>query len=425
MVPERSMIARAAVLLVFVAGGCFDPRIPECRIRCGSGSPACPAGRSCESDGFCHAPGEPLCGAVADAPVTGADGPPADAAKPKCGDGLFAPGEICLANPTTFPLVGGAPTRIALGDFDDDDDLDLALAVPTGVVTVRNDWPDLVINSIEKLSSSGGIDSVQIDGAGGDEILVTDPIAMQLVVLSFAGKTLSKNPANLSVQPLGVDSGDLNSDGDMNAFVVANDSLRVFGTLTGMPPSVTITQGIDIGTTDVAAFSLGDDALLDVATISTDTSTIRLFRGGAGMLEDVGGITSSATLTGDLDAADLDGDGNDDLVAARFGGLDVHHGDGNGNFASSAILNGSNTSAVALGDLDQDGNLDFMFTDRDGDQLAVALANDDRSVRDIESFMTCDMPSDVAVADLDRDGDLDVIVACPTMTALWVYQYDR
>jgi alpha-tubulin suppressor-like RCC1 family protein len=71
---------RRAVLVAVMLGGvavagCYRPELGPCAVRCDE-STACPASLSCESDGFCHAPGEALC--LPDAQTPDAEPPDAE-----------------------------------------------------------------------------------------------------------------------------------------------------------------------------------------------------------------------------------------------------------------------------------------------------------------------------------------------------------
>lgn len=112
-------------------------------------------------------------------------------------------------------------------------------------------------------------------------------------------------------------------------------------------------------------------------------------------------------------AGDLDGDGDIDFVIGDFFGSDrVYFNDGSGTFYDSGqrLGNDYHTWKMALGDLDGDGDLDLVAASR-WDQPLIVYFNDGNGQftnpgMDLGLFDAYD----VKLADVDADGDIDIIV---------------
>jgi len=111
-------------------------------------------------------------------------------------------------------------------------------------------------------------------------------------------------------------------------------------------------------------------------------------------------------------SADLDGDGNPDLLSVVSGlGLAVRLGDGAGGFG--AVTTTADIGTCGLGDFDADGTLDVVY--------AAALDNANVSYRLGTGTGSFGAPvflggpfvviSDFAVGDVDGDGDVDVVAS--------------
>ena len=122
----------------------------------------------------------------------------------------------------------------------------------------------------------------------------------------------------------------------------------------------------------------------------------------------------------DLLSADVDGDGDTDLVSAASATdrIYLHRNDGtpgNGGWATNTVTDlADNVRGVAAGDLDRDGDLDLVSASYNDD--AVAWYENDGTpgsgqwTRRLIST-GAGGANDVVVADFDRDGDLDVACA--------------
>ena len=134
------------------------------------------------------------------------------------------------------------------------------------------------------------------------------------------------------------------------------------------------------------------------------------FGGGA----DLPGLTSGGHL---LSTADLDGDGDLDVVlstnTAGQTAASVRFNQGNGTFAGGselAITGG--TGAFALGDIDGDGDADFMTTGFSTGGIYTCLNLGNGSFGSATTYQLGNYPASIALADIDGDGDLDLLGGC-------------
>lgn len=130
------------------------------------------------------------------------------------------------------------------------------------------------------------------------------------------------------------------------------------------------------------------------------------------------GLSSSAVARGDFN-----NDGRLDLLVTGLAGIDANNfpiyrsqvwrNSGNGNFTNvQAGLPGVNTGAVALGDFDNDGNLDLLLT---GYSSTGAVAQVWRNLgngtfTNLNAGLPGVLYSSVACGDFDGDGWLDILL---------------
>jgi hypothetical protein len=121
---------------------------------------------------------------------------------------------------------------------------------------------------------------------------------------------------------------------------------------------------------------------------------------------------------------DVDGDDDLDLVVANAavgtdelpGTISVHLNDGDGLYdpedaPPAAYEAGQYPLAVALGDLDRDGDLDLAVASRDSDSATVKLNRGNGTFAGAAFFGGNRQPRSIAMGDLDGDGDLDLALA--------------
>lgn len=224
--------------------------------------------------------------------------------------------------------------------------------------------------------------------------------------------------------------GDVDNDGTLDAFVANDGPNRVWLNPSG--DGRLSDSGQRLGTAHSRDVALGDvdrDGNLDavVANIQPDApDAVWINQGGAqggtpGQFAD-GGRTLGGAEDGALALGDVDGDGNLDAVTAQAQGSPpsnhVWLNDGTGAFRESGQVVGTgDTTALALGDLDGDSDLDI-FVANDSAPGQVWLNQGGAQGGTAGHFVTTNgqdditgSTQDVALGDLDNDGDLDAFLA--------------
>ncbi len=329
-----------------------------------------------------------------------------------------------------------------LGDVcDDDDDNDgLADVVETDTGTYEN-FDDTGTDPLDADTDGDGV------GDGAEIAAGTDP--------NDATDVMSSVPFDPAPQP-GVAgpalndgvAADIDGDGDMDLVFGASDTDTV-GWLendgqdpagftphivTEDPDGVGGVEGFADGVTSVAVGDLDRDGDLDLMSASENDDQIAWYESDGGspptftprVIVDTGSGAASAEAASSVIAADIDGDGNLDVLSASTNDDTVAWYENDGatlptftprNIADATLgVNRPNdATSVSVADLDGDGDIDVLASalsddkvdwyENDGSPGAVG----DWTVRTIATGANA--ARDVVAADLDRDGDIDVVVA--------------
>jgi len=172
---------------------------------------------------------------------------------------------------------------------------------------------------------------------------------------------------------------------------------------------------------DVTPIDFNQDGKMDLAfTIffSTDEGKIALWRndGGPGLVfhDEIAFADARPYAIG---SGDLDADGMTDLVAsdASYNRVFVLRATGPGTFAPAIILQGDSATngsvGVALGDLDNDGDLDVAATSWGTNKVNVWKNAGGGTFGPRATFAVSYQPRDVAIGDFTGDGFADLAVA--------------
>jgi predicted outer membrane repeat protein/VCBS repeat-containing protein len=179
------------------------------------------------------------------------------------------------------------------------------------------------------------------------------------------------------------------------------------------------TQVVPIGApAGSTALALGDadgDGSIDLLLAGPDG--LRLWRN-----DGLGALTADAAVFGTsgvttLAFGSLTPAAALDVVAIDASGdLEIWANDGTGVFALAQTVSSVAATAIALGDLDADGDLDVLVATSSGNR--VYLNNGSGLFTLGASFGTAAGVS-VALGDLDLDGSLDAVVASPAGSSVW------
>ncbi len=277
-----------------------------------------------------------------------------------------------------------------------------------------------------------GLFAADVDGDGDLDVLASseddDTVAWYVNDGTPAVGPWTKRVISLTADgPLSVYAGDVDGDGDLDVLSTSiNDDVLAWYENDGTPSDGGWTARDIAPTADypwrVYTADLDGDGDLDVLSASENDDTVAWYENDG--TPDNGGwtardITTAADGATSVYAADLDGDGDLDVLSSSFFGDRIawYENDGTpavGMWTARDIAAADGAKEVYVADVDGDGDLDVLSASFYDDAI-VWYENDgtpgDGGWSPHSISLSADGAWSVFAADMDGDGDLDVLSA--------------
>lgn len=348
---------------------------------------------------------------------------------------------------TTEVRVGDGPISIATGDVNGDGKLDLLTAnTEASNISVRfgNGNGEFIV-PVAPLPTEIPVDQApsslavgDVNGDGYLDLLTTNTGLMGLISLRFGnsqGRFTAAPSIAISQFPRHLLLSDVNKDAKLDILAVCADNFergsvdillgKGLGAFTSMPP-----VKVDVNPSCVAVGDVNGDTNLDLLTANADVSTsdrssvsVQLGNGQghfSGLINYSVGLRPRSLAVGELN-----GDGRLDLLTVNDSGGGVYSASvrlGNGKegfvgFQELVVGTGMTPSLiggcrdVAVADVNQDGELDFVTANPGANTASVRLGDGAGNFRAAPDVRVGRAPGGVAVGDVNNDGKLDLVTA--------------
>ncbi len=280
-------------------------------------------------------------------------------------------------------------------------------------VDANGHWSYIVDNTL--------VQYLNADQFATDSFVVNslDGTALETVTITITGEddppTFSRADYATGSGPLPIAIADLNGDNNLDLVIANGNSFSTDSILLGNGDGTFQGQTtVFVGEShDVLIADLNGDGKSDLINANSNSGTISVSLGNGD------GTFQSRTTYGNggppgpgaIAIGDLNGDGNLDIVSDRASGVAVLLGNADGTFqAATQYADGLVSTADAqVGDLNGDNYLDIVASGSSA--VSVLLGNGDGSFQAATTFAAGGTANAAELADLNGDNSLDIVVA--------------
>lgn len=250
--------------------------------------------------------------------------------------------------------------------------------------------------------------------------LVDDGDGRAVILLNNGAGVFTRGLATtLGLRPFAMAAGDFNADGetDVAVAVLGDDEVAVLlGTgLGAFAPPLTFTVGDTPNA--IAVGDVNGDGDLDILVANEEADALSVLLG-----DGLGGFAAFQTVDASVPAqrtrpkglavGDFNDDGDLDAAVTLFDrdSVGLLLGNGDGTFDPMTLITvGSDPIGIVAVDLDASGTLDLAVGNSTGDSISVLYGAGDGTFTARGPFSAGNAPSAIAAADADHDGRLDLI----------------
>lgn len=342
--------------------------------------------------------------------------------------------DFCSDEGTVYPT-GDAPFSIQVCDLNGDGRPDLVTANAdrdtVSVLLQSTDGTYAAPVIFATGNEPGDLTCCDVDEDGDLDVITVNHITDDVRIHFNNGNAQFTAPGTsyaVGEAPWGVRCLDLNGDNrpDLVTANYTGDSISVLlnnGSGTFAPHVSGRDYATDNGTFSVAVCDVDGDSNLDVVSSNLLSSNVSVFRNnGDGTLTKTGTFSVGTNVfPWGIACCDIDGVNGNDVITAGSNPLKILFNNGSGSFGNLATYTTGlrNPYKLDCADLDSDGDRDVVVADLGSDDLRVFLNAGIGTLAPPFSLPVGTNPCSVVCADTDNDLDMDIgVVTCSSAGAI-------